>query len=111
MPRTKPTHELIGAIAKLQKKRVALLDAAGAAVAAVDKQISDVVDATTKQIEMDRTGKKADAVADALMKHAINVGQLSNRFSQAVERFDHKIYPHEYTPIRSDWDLTEDFRH
>jgi hypothetical protein len=95
----------IKTIAALQREIAEILEEVGARVRAKEEQIAKATDELTRSITQRRDPALAKAIAEALEPNRINVGELSSRFADALERRGHHIYPEPYQPIRAAWAL------
>ncbi len=106
MPRkTTTTDDAVHEIAALQQQLADLINETARKTERLEIAIAEKADALRRTIEADRRGQTASAVANALAEHRVNVGELCSRFSDALERRGHTVFPHRYEPIRAGWAL------
>ena len=106
MPRkTATTDDAVREIAALQQKLADLINDAACKAERLEIAIAEKTDALRRAIEADRRGHTASTVAQSLAEHRVNVGELCSRFSDALERRGHTVFPHRYEPIRAEWAL------
>lgn len=100
---TRTTNDAVREIAYLQRRIADLLSAAGREVGRIDVEIARQTDALGRAIETNQV--RGAEVAEALAEYHVNVGDLSSRFSDALEHGGHRVYPTPYKPIRAEWSL------
>ena len=106
MPRkTTTTDDAVREIAALQQQLADLLNEAARKAERLEVAIAKRADVVREAIESDRRGSTASDVAQSLAEHRVNVGELCSRFSDALERRGHPVFPHRYEPIRAEWAL------
>ena len=106
MPRkTTTTDDAVREIAALQQKLADLINETARKAERLEISIAEKTNALRSTIEADRRGQAANTVAKALAEHRVNVGELCSRFSDALERRGHTVFPHRYEPIRAEWAL------
>lgn len=106
MPRkTTNTADAVREIAALQQTLADLINDATRKADCLEITIAEKTNALRRDIETDRHGHTASTVAQALAEHRVNVGELCSRFSDALERRGHTVFPHRYEPIRAEWAL------
>ncbi len=106
MPRTDTTpNDAVHEIASLQQQLADLITDTARKSERLEVAIAEKTDALRRTIESDRRGQIARTVAQALAEHRVNVGELCSRFSDALERRGHNVFPHPYEPIRAEWAL------
>ena len=105
MPRKTTPTDAVREIAALQQQLADLLNEAARKAERLEVGIAEKADTLRRAIEADRRGHAASAVANALAEYRVNVGELCSRFSDALERRGHPVFPHRYEPIRAEWAL------
>lgn len=106
MPRkTSTTDDAVHEIAALQQQLADLINETARKAERLEIAIAEKTNALRHAIEADRRGQTATDVAQALAEHRVNVGELCSRFSDAIERRGHRVFPHRYEPIRAEWAL------
>ena len=104
-PNTPTTHDAVHEIASLQQQLADLINDTARKAERLEVSIAEKTDALRRTIESDRRGQTASTAAQALAEHRVNVGELCSRFSDALERRGHSVFPHPYEPIRAEWAL------
>ena len=103
--KTTTTDEAVREIAVLQRKLAELINETAGKAERLEIAIAEKTDALRRTVELDRRGQTASTVAQSLAEHRVNVGELCSRFSDALERRGHAVFPHRYEPIRAEWAL------
>jgi len=98
---TQVATRMVAQIAERQQRIAEILNAAAAQVE--ELEIANTQDA--REIENAVTRHQADvkAIAAALAKGNVRVGDLSSRMVNAIERRGQRVFPERYEPIAKPW--------
>jgi hypothetical protein len=101
---------LVAEIATLQERRADILAKLAAEVREMDIAIARKTDALGFEVRNARIAPAdmATAVKDALAERRVNTGQLCSRFCDAMARRGAQVWPPEYRPINSGWEVVPD---
>lgn len=99
------TDDAVREIAALQQQLADLINETARKAERLEVTIAEKTDSLRRAIEADRRGHTANTVAQTLVECRVNVGELCSRFSDALERRGHTVFPHRYEPIRAEWAL------
>jgi len=98
------TQDAIARVAEIAKRQRRIAEILNAAAAQVEKlEIANTNDA--REIENAVTRHQADvkAIAAALAKGNVRVGDLSSRMVDAIERRGQRVWPERYEVIAKPW--------
>lgn len=92
-------------IGELQREAAALLDELGDRVEALNIEIARRTESLRRAVEATRSRALAAEIAEALAGHAVDTGDLSSRFCDALEAKGRKVHPTAYATTKARWGL------